>query len=225
MEGRNKKTWAALILGVAFLVLFTWGFISIVDELRENEVESFDKSVIDFVQGFISPGLTTIMTTITFLGGVTGIAVGTVISILILLLMKKVPLAVFMAVTVGIGGAFNSLLKSLFKRDRPDFHVLIEQGGYSFPSGHSMGSFIFYGAVAFMLYRAFDRHLYKWISIVAAVGLILVIGTSRVYLGVHYPSDIIGGYSAGGAWLIISILVYSYLAERYKWWNQNEKKA
>ncbi|MHC8522237.1 phosphatase PAP2 family protein [Rossellomorea sp. H39__3] len=88
-----------------------------------------------------------------------------------------------------------------------------------------MGSFIFYGAVAFMLYRAFDRHLYKWISIVAAVGLILVIGTSRVYLGVHYPSDIIGGYSAGGAWLIVSILVYSYLAERYKWWNQNEKKA
>ncbi|MHC8522238.1 phosphatase PAP2 family protein [Rossellomorea sp. H39__3] len=132
MEGRNKKTWAALILGVAFLVLFTWGFISIVDELRENEVESFDKSVIDFVQGFISPGLTTIMTTITFLGGVTGIAVGTVISILILLLMKKVPLAVFMAVTVGIGGAFNSLLKSLFKRDRPDFHVLIEQGDTAF---------------------------------------------------------------------------------------------
>ncbi|KQU59909.1 phosphatase PAP2 family protein [Rossellomorea marisflavi] len=225
MEGRDKKTWAALILGVAFLVLFTWGFISIVDELRENEVESFDKAVIDFVQGFISPKLTTIMTSITFLGGVMGIAMGTIISIVILLFLKKVPLAAFMAITVGIGGAFNSLLKSLFKRDRPDFHVLIEQGGYSFPSGHSMGSFIFYGAIAFMLYRAFDRHLYKWISIVIAIGLILVIGTSRVYLGVHYPSDIVGGYSAGGAWLIVSILAYSYLAKRYKWWNKDEKKA
>ncbi|MEL3974682.1 phosphatase PAP2 family protein [Rossellomorea oryzaecorticis] len=217
MEERQLKKVTFFIVSLICLGLFTWGFVSIVDEWKENEIADFDNGVFNVVHAFISPKLTTLMTSITFLGGVKWLSICTIGVIIILLFMKKYPLAVFAALTVGLGAGFNWLLKWIFKRDRPDIEALIEQGGYSFPSGHTMGSFIFYGALAFMLFRAFDRSIYKVLSIIGLSILILCIGISRVYLGVHYPSDIVGGFSAGGGWLTLCIAVYTYFYERSDW--------
>lgn len=104
----------------------------------------------------------------------------------------------------------NQLVKFFFRRPRPT-HVdhLIVQGGYSFPSGHAMGSIITYGALLFLIIRASKSWKPVIIASLTLIPLIGLIGISRVYLGVHYPSDIIGGYSLGLAVLSLSIGLYS----------------
>lgn len=133
-----------------------------------------------------------------------------VISLFFILKYKNYRLALWYAATVGLGaGLVNQLVKFLFQRPRPtNINHLIEQGGYSFPSGHAMGSMILYGALAFLIIRLAKHKVTKWLVFIAAGILITLVGASRVYLGVHYPSDIIGGYSLGAAWLALSIGVY-----------------
>ncbi|MBM7584180.1 undecaprenyl-diphosphatase [Bacillus pakistanensis] len=214
MEKGTKKKSIIIVICLALLLVFSWGFVEIVDELQENEIELFDNKIINVIQQNISPQLTLWMSRITFLGGVKWLTILTVLVAIVLFIMKKSPLAFYMILTVSFGGAFNWFLKWIFKRQRPDIQPLIEQSGYSFPSGHSMGSFIFYGALAFVLFRLFD---YLWLKIVtSALSLLLVcfIGISRIYLGVHYPSDIIAGFTAGGAWLVLSIFIYHLIRTR-----------
>ncbi|TYR76673.1 phosphatase PAP2 family protein [Rossellomorea vietnamensis] len=119
--------------------------------------------------------------------------------------------------TIALGGGFNWLLKAYFKRERPDIEALVEQGGYSFPSGHSMGSFVLYGTLAFAVFRLYDHTWSKILGAAALMLLVLLIGLSRIYLGVHYPSDILGGFSAGGVWLLFSILVYTFIKGGRPW--------
>ncbi|UII58602.1 phosphatase PAP2 family protein (plasmid) [Cytobacillus spongiae] len=214
MEEKQIKQGVFIGFALACLFAFTWGFVSIVDELQENEIEQFDNGVFEIVRGSISPSLTTFMTSITFLGGVMGISIFTIIVVAILLILKKYPLAFFVVITITTGAGFNWLLKWIFKRERPDIEALIEQGGYSFPSGHSMSSFIFYGTLAFILFRALDYKRYKWGSVLVVGVMVFLIGISRVYLGVHYPSDILGGFTAGGAWLTLCIVIYAYFYKR-----------
>lgn len=109
----------------------------------------------------------------------------------------------------------NWLLKSIFDRPRPDLEHLVEVSSASFPSGHSMNSIAFFGFLAFLLHQKlkgsgqFSR--WVWISAVVLIGFI---GLSRVYLGVHYPLDVIGGFLGGGAWLLFSILLYTYIPKK-----------
>lgn len=119
-----------------------------------------------------------------------------------------------MALALGGGMVFNLLLKELFRRERPELHRLIEEGGYSFPSGHSMASFLFYGMVAVFLYLFVVSRLAKLGIVLAAVILIACVGASRIYLGVHYPSDVLAGYAAGGAWLVLCLLGMHLVLER-----------
>ena len=221
LEEKKIKQGVFVTISLLCLIVFTWGFVSIVEEWKENEIAQFDNGVFDIVRGTISPKLTAIMTSITFLGGIEGIAIFTVCVVAILLILKKFPLALFVSITILTGAGFNWLLKWIFKRERPDIEALIEQGGYSFPSGHSMSSFIFYGSLAFILFRALDHKRYKWASVAGVGLLVLLIGISRVYLGVHYPSDIVGGFTAGGAWLTLCITIYMYFYKR-KHWKEEE---
>ncbi|MCA1054478.1 phosphatase PAP2 family protein [Rossellomorea aquimaris] len=222
MEERHTKKTLFFIISLSCLAIFTWGFVTVVEEWKENEIAGFDDGVFTIIHAFVSPKLTALMTSITFLGGVKWLSICTVSVVIILLFMKKYPLALFVAISVGLGAGFNLLLKWIFKRERPDIEALIQQGGYSFPSGHSMGSFIFYGALAFMLFRAFDRMLFKWSSVFLLAILIVFIGISRIYLGVHYASDIVGGFTAGGGWLTLCIAVYLYFYKRSDWKYRDE---
>ncbi|KAB7709111.1 phosphatase PAP2 family protein [Bacillus aerolatus] len=207
----KKRTALYYLLLLAFLVFFTWAFLEVVEALKENKVEAFDLAIIDEVQSWVTAGRTDLVVYITHLGSVKGIAGGTLLAALILFLKRKRDYALFIILTVAVGaGYFNHLLKELFKRQRPDVLPLIEQGGYSFPSGHSMGSFIFYGALAFILFQLLDKLSWKVTGALTALLFIFIIGLSRIYLGVHYPSDVVGGYAAGAAWLLFSMAAFHY---------------
>ncbi|GGB51197.1 phosphatase PAP2 family protein [Fictibacillus barbaricus] len=106
----------------------------------------------------------------------------------------------------------NQWFKSLFERDRPMFDRVIEINGYSFPSGHAMISIAFFGFLAYLLVQNYSlmRSFKKIIYWLTAIFVVLV-GFSRVYLGVHYPTDVLGGFAAGGTWLLICVLLYKML--------------
>ncbi|MBX9972618.1 phosphatase PAP2 family protein [Cytobacillus firmus] len=200
---------AAAIIG-GFLLLF----IEIVDELKENELIRFDETVIEYVQAFISPRLTEFMNVVTFLGSVKWLAFAVLMAAVLLFVFKKKSLALFMVLSSGLGALFNLLLKWIFKRERPDIRPLIEEQGFSFPSGHSMGSFIFYGSLAYMIIHLAKRKRWKAAWTVLLGCFIIMIGLSRIYLGVHFPSDVIAGFAAGGAWLTIMIIGFRYYEYR-----------
>ncbi|MEH7307160.1 phosphatase PAP2 family protein [Neobacillus drentensis] len=127
-----------------------------------------------------------------------------------------------MVAAIAGSAILNGILKNFFQRVRPDFHRLIEIGGYSFPSGHAMNAFTVYSIVSFLLWRHIPSRLGRWTLIIISSVMIVAIGISRIYLGVHYPSDIIGGYFASGFWIATAILFFQYYQE--KRYNKNIKQ-
>lgn len=105
-------------------------------------------------------------------------------------------------------GVLNLLLKLLFQRARPVIEHLVDQGGFSFPSGHSMGSMICYGGILFLFTKVISKKQVRIGLILFGAALILLIGISRIYLGVHFATDVIGGFSAGASWLSFTIGTY-----------------
>jgi undecaprenyl-diphosphatase len=163
-----------------------------------------------------SASLTSLAKTLSLVGSsILAISISVLTMILLYFLLKhRMELALFL--WVGLGSQLlNSLMKQWFHRERPNIHRIIEEVGYSFPSGHSMAAFSLYGVIAFLLWRHLPRQWERILLVILAVLMTVGIGWSRIYLGVHYPSDVIGGYAASGAWLMLSIGWFeSYRASR-----------
>ncbi|WP_138419565.1 phosphatase PAP2 family protein [Aquibacillus sediminis] len=116
--------------------------------------------------------------------------------------------------TVGAGGILLFLLKEFYVRERPMFHPFIDVGGYSFPSGHATGAVLLYGVIIYSFRQNRPSPFQKW-SFTIVVGIfIFLIGISRIYLGVHFPTDVLAGYFAGLAWLIACILPLEWKKRR-----------
>jgi undecaprenyl-diphosphatase len=214
MEGnrRNKDMKFNLQLSIAFFgSLFLFILLSFL--VRADYLMAFDRHVISFIQGLESPWLTSIMKFFTYIGTIRFIAVLTILLFILMfyVLRFRLEVLVFLAV-VFCTPILNRLLKLFFQRARPDFHRLIEIGGYSFPSGHAMNAFSFYSIMAFLLWRHVQGRIGRMAVILASSFMILSIGVSRVYLGVHYPSDIVGGFLASSLWVAAVI----WLFQRYK---------
>lgn len=194
------------------------GFTIMAVLIRRDLILTFDSMVISFIQGLETPALTVVMKFFTNIGSTISIIV---ISLLALFFLYKVfdyrsELLLFTIVIAGTP-IINSILKEFFHRTRPDLHRLIEIGGYSFPSGHAMNAMAVYGIISFLLWRHLPTRMGRTILIIISSVFILMIGISRIYLGVHYPSDIIGGYFASGFWLTVAIWFFQrYKEKRYK---------
>ncbi|MBS4173166.1 phosphatase PAP2 family protein [Bacillus sp. FJAT-49736] len=213
---KRQKIWLGSFLFI-LLVIFSWMFLEIANNFDGTQIRHFDLQIIHLVQSNISNRLTTIMLFITFFGSVKGVALITFIACICLYITRHRLLAMYLAITVALGaGAFNQILKLIFKRARPDIQPIIEQSGYSFPSGHSMGSMILYGSLAFILYKVYNRLWAKIIGVIIGVFLVIIIGISRIYLGVHYPSDVVGGYLAGAFWILICMIAFTYFEGKSK---------
>ncbi|WP_160719068.1 phosphatase PAP2 family protein [Bacillus sp. USDA818B3_A] len=185
--------------------------------ISDQKIVGFDRAVIGFVQGKESSSLTQMMKGFTFIGSAPFVVV---VSLCLLYFLYKVlhhrmELILFVYAVIG-SAILNQLLKQFFHRVRPELHRLIEAGGYSFPSGHAMNAFTVYATITFLLWRHIRYRWGRGLLIVISTLMIMMIGISRIYLGVHYPSDIIGGYFASSFWVGTAILFFQiYKEKRY----------
>lgn len=197
------------LLAVAFVL------IAILVGSGNQSVIDFDHKWIGRIQNQESPGWTATAETLSWIGSTTVVIVIELILLLFLLFVPRLrwePLLVLCA--TGGSALLNILLKNLFRRDRPDINRLAEEYSFSFPSGHSMGAFALYGILAYLLWRVIRPLPLRIVALALCILLTLTIGLSRIYLGVHYPSDVIGGYVASGAWLALTIGIFEFWRHR-----------
>ena len=167
----------------------------------KNEIV-LDSVVYNFISKFINDDLTKLVKIITFLGGAVFVISSTIV---LLLSLKNKKIGLFMVINLIIITIFQYLLKAIFGRARPTDINLIEETNFSFPSGHSLTAMAFYGFVIYLIYKSNLKH--KKIYIIILGMLILLIGLSRVYLGVHFITDVLGGFAFSLFYLIIFIQI------------------
>ncbi|TXC92699.1 phosphatase PAP2 family protein [Metabacillus litoralis] len=204
-----------MIGGIGFSVLFIILFANLAEELLEKEVEIFDATIINWFKYIENGTLDQIMIFGTELGSVWFLSVCTVAAIIGLWFTSRDKWGIlFLVIGIGGGGLLTTLLKHLYARDRPSINPEIDAIGYSFPSGHSMGSLIFYGFIAYFIVRSSRKKVLKWFVILTAGLVVIWIGSTRIYLGAHYPSDVLAGHLAGAIWLILTILALEWVEWR-----------
>lgn len=192
-------------------IIFSTLFVLLAILVKFDLLTTFDTFVYEMIIQFQSDRLTFFFRQITRFGnGEIVIA----IALLFLLIRKK--LAIFCLINIILNNLLNNGLKFLMMRIRPNILRLIEIGGYSFPSGHAMISMAFYGLLIYFVYRLKYFKNIKILLYCVFVLIILLVGISRIYLGVHYASDVIGGYLASLAYLFVLISTI----EKYDLLNQ-----
>lgn len=191
----------SIFVVVLCLILFSvicYGVLSYDSLVIDTKVYSF------IINNIMNDGLTPILKAITELGGV---AFTVLAGVLIFMFCKKNR----WFITIDLVGVtlVNQVIKHIIRRPRPNVLRLVEESGYSFPSGHSMVSMAFYGIIIYLVYKNVSNKHLKWILIILLSLLILSIGFSRIYVGVHYFTDVAGGFLLGLAYLIIYINIYN----------------
>lgn len=191
-----------ILVGIMVIILC----LSFLVVVFERIIGKFDKTIIDAVYAFRSEQMTEFMLLVTFLGG--EIFIGSGILILCFLLYQKHKKSAFdFAFVLLYGIVINLFLKVIYQRPRPEYLPLIHEVTHSFPSGHAMNSFIFYTCVGYFICRNTKNKRLRTFVIAGLSVLVLLIGLSRVYLGAHYPSDVIAGYIAGALWFVLVVVV------------------
>lgn len=173
--------------------------------VHQRPGSTFDLSMIHFIQGLETPTLTKIMRAFTFLGDVkTMIVFATLLATFLFIRNKKTALVAFVITMFG-NTLLNYSMKQWMQRERPTIHRLVEIEGLSFPSGHSMMATTFFLFGAFLLQKSYPT-LTKKLVYTIALFLIFAVGLSRIYLGAHFPTDVIAGFSLSGAFFFILMI-------------------
>jgi len=178
--------------------------------LMANGYDSFlkplDNTIINFIQGLENPMLTSIYLNTTNIADMKQSTIITAIIVIILFASKFKREALFLTLTMGTCGIVMAFIKTIFNRPRPNIHRLVELNSLSFPSGHSTSATILYLSLALIFIKLMKKNTYTPI-LVAIVGILFIV-SSRIYLGVHYPTDTIAGMSLGSAIVLIYNLIY-----------------
>jgi len=192
------ETVTLISLGVAVLSLFLFAWIA--ENVSHDRTEQFDQFVRMRIHEYASPGLTRAMIAISFVGG-DGLTIAAVVSLLLFLHFRWKRATLWLVVNILGALVLDLTLKYAFHRPRPAPFFVALPRTYSFPSGHALFSFCFYGMLAGLLMDRIKSRLEQILIWLAAATLIAAIGFSRVYLGVHYPSDVIAGYLTATLWV------------------------
>lgn len=209
-----KNNWRWMILFICLI-----GFLALAEEVFHQEIMNGDIVGYDIVSKLFKFNVSTpIAKFITNFGG--AIFVISLTTILFFVIKDK-KIGISIITNLGIVTILNQIIKFIMQRPRPTEFRIIEETGYSFPSGHSMVSLAFYGYLIYLIYKYINnKHLKRTLIIVLSV-LICIIGVSRIYLGVRYTSDVLGGFLISFAYLIIYIeLVNKFVLEK----NKDDKK-
>ena len=202
MDKPNRAKSGVLLLGgllIAATALFVFGWLA--EEMLEGDTQQFDAFVRTAVHQFATPSLTRLMQVFSFLGSVAAVATMSLLVVCVSLYFRHSRTAALLAITMLGVAALDVALKHAFHRPRPVAFFGATPNSYSFPSGHALGSLCFYGILAAILagrVRGRGAKFCVWITAALLVGMI---GLSRIYLGVHYPSDVIAGYCAATVWV------------------------
>ena len=205
----------SLLLGlaaaVASLVFFGW----LADEVLEGQTRHFDDATRAAVHTLASPTLTSAMRGISFLGSTLFLMVATIMVVAWFALRKWGREAKLFAITMIGASLLNTTLKLAFQRPRPiPFFDLTPPETYSFPSGHALASCCFFAGLAAILPGRVKQKRARMLIWIAAATMFLLIGLSRIYLGVHYTTDVIAGFTAALIWILVVRFVELQLARR-----------
>jgi len=193
-----------LTVGLLVCIAGLWFFAALAEDIvHQDPITQLDTRVYDFLHSHgtvFGYGFWSVVSS--FGAGLTLTVLGVGVALLLGLRRRWVVLGGWAAAVIG-GGVLDGVLKLVFRRQRPETAMdFLGRMSWSFPSGHSMGSLVTYGMLAYLLVLAFKgRHRLQITAMVGAVILICAIGFSRLYLGVHYFSDVLGGFSMGALWL------------------------
>lgn len=206
---------AHVLRGFLLIALLILLFGQLAEDVVSREIGHFDQVITGQIRCYTGPPLTAVMKVITGLDS-PGMLTALLIPTAGLLFLRRRPASepvLLAAATVG-SWLLNELLKWSFHRPRPDGNWLVRAAGYSFPSGHSMVAVAFYGTLGYLLWTWLPKPVLRWSMAGICTLLVLSIGISRIYLGVHYPSDVLAGFIAGACWLTVCILAYETARHR-----------
>jgi undecaprenyl-diphosphatase len=204
-----------IVVGFVGLIASLLVLGSIAEGVRDQEVFALDTWATPFLHGIASPQLDTVMNDLTTIGSSLVIVPLFAIAILLLVRARRFGSAVFLTMASGGSLVLNGVMKVLFERPRPQLAYANVLPDYSFPSGHTMNSFAFYVALALIIWSVFGRRAGRT-ALVLAVATAACVGISRIYLGYHYLTDVVGGILAGIAWLLV---VGAAFRARPSWWS------
>lgn len=216
LERRWPAIYIALALSISALMLVGFSFLAWTTMFRHT-ADLIDQEFIWLIRYFHGPALDRIMIFISDLGEGLYFIVLILVSYGLLLYGKRWYEIAALTICLSGGGALVLLLKNLFQRTRPDLYRVIAETGYSFPSGHALLSLCFYGLVVFLIMRNISSWRGRLTIMTLAIILVIAIGISRIYLGVHYPTDVVAGYAAGSMWLAFCISLLM-------WWEREWAK-
>ena len=194
-----------LIKNLKWIILFVCliGFLALAEDVFDKEIMIGDIVGYKVISILLTSDFATpIAKFITNLGGAIFLIV---LTVLLFILIKNKKIGASILGNLVIVTALNQLLKFILHRPRPTEYRIIEAIGYSFPSGHSMVSMAFYGYLMYLAYKYIKNKYLKWTIIIVLSLLICLIGISRIYLGVHYTSDVLGGFLISISYLVIYI--------------------
>ena len=210
-----------VVVGFVGLIASLLVLGSIAEGVRAQEVFALDTWATPFLHGIASPGLDTVMQRLTDIGSSLVIVPIFVVVMALTLWKRRYGAALFLGLASGGALILNGAMKVLFERPRPHLAWATVLPDYSFPSGHTMNAFVFYVALALIAWSVFGRRV-GLIAVALAVAVALGVGVSRIYLGYHYLTDVVGGLVAGIAWLLV---VGAAFHARPKWWPWDDART
>jgi len=220
---------AAIIVAGALLAAWAGdAFLDLAELVRGKSprLQQFDAAVHDWVVSHRGPGDTLFFIAMSIIGGPVVVGVITGIVAIVLLIQRRWAWVMYLLFTALGAALLNMELKRYFARARPAVTEMLRQArGYSFPSGHAMGSTVVFGALAYLAFRAARSWSAAAAALALALTLVISVAVSRVYLGVHWISDVVGGMAAGFVWLLSTTVAYETLRRIRKMREQSRKES
>jgi undecaprenyl-diphosphatase len=212
----NKQTGLYLTIGATVAAVLIYIFINIIKDLfEEYMLLSFDVRILDIIKNYRTPSLTKLMLFITYLGEWGSIAILCFSILVILFLLQNWEYFYSLLISVIFGETFVYTIKNIIGRPRPPAAVaLMTITDYSFPSGHSYIAVAFYGLITYITFKILKNKFLKYLTLVLGIILILSLSFSRLYLGVHWPSDILASFASSAA-LITIIITFLEIREKF----------
>lgn len=205
----KKATWitSRFILALVLFLAVLFVFVAITDEIVLEHDNGFDQTVSQAISSLVSPFATSVLETVTFFGSANFLFPAYVVLILYYLFRKNMKLALDITMIGLSSTGILFLFKNIFQRQRPLNPLIRNVTGFSFPSGHSFSSFTFFGLIIYILWKTGIRKAWKILITTALFLFASIIAFSRVYLRVHYPSDVVAGFCLSIIWLMLSLWI------------------